>query len=151
AIGLVVVNVVRPGDGMQVDVTKLDASKVSQYTQKKLSASELFLDIIPDTFFGALARGDLLPVLCIAILFGFALQKSGERGAPLLDMIERAGHVVFEVIGMIMKLAPFGALGAMAFTVGKYGLGTLGSLAQLMACFYATCLAFVFGVLGSVG
>ena len=151
-IGLVVVNVVGPGVGMNIDPAKLDAAAVAQYsgTGKMKGTVEFLLDVIPDAFVGAFARGELLPVLLLAILFGFALHRSGERGKPVLDLIDRIGHVVFGIVGIIMKLAPIGAFGAMAFTIGAYGLGTLASLAELMACFYGTCLIFIFGVLGGV-
>ena len=151
-IGLVIVNLVRPGAGMNIDAHKLDASSVAQYTGagRKLSTVEFLLDVIPDTFVGAFARGELLPVLVLALLFGFSLHKLGERGQPILDLVDRLGQVVFGIVGIIMYLAPLGAFGAMAFTVGKHGVGTLASLGALMACFYATCLVFVFGVLGLV-
>jgi len=151
-IGLVVVNVVKPGAGMNIDPRTLDAASVAQYTgaEHHLTFKDFVLDIIPDTFFGAFARGDLLPVLLLAILFGFALHRTGERGKPLLDLIDRAGQVVFGIVGIIMYLAPVGAFGAMAFTVGTQGVKALVSLGELMACFYATCLIFIFGVLGLV-
>jgi aerobic C4-dicarboxylate transport protein len=151
-IGLVVVNVVGPGVGMNIDASKLDAAAVAQYSAegRMKSTIEFLLDIIPDAFVGAFARGELLPVLLLAILFGFALHRTGERGAPVLDMIDRIGHVVFGIVGIIMKLAPIGAFGAMAFTIGAYGLSTLAQLASLMACFYGACLLFIFGVLGGV-
>jgi aerobic C4-dicarboxylate transport protein len=174
-LGLVVINVVQPGAGMNIDPAKLDTSQVEQYTppaetaphaptsstapkagakaaeHKKLpTTTEFLLDIIPDAFVGAFARGELLPVLLIAILFGFALQGLGDRGQPVFDLVERLGQVIFGIVGMIMKLAPIGAFGAMAFTIGQYGIRTLASLAELMACFYGTCLVFVFGVLGLV-
>jgi aerobic C4-dicarboxylate transport protein len=152
-IGLVVVNVVKPGVGMNVDLAKLDPSKVAKFSgpgHAMKSTTEFLLDVIPDTFVGAFAHGDLLPVLVLAILFGFALHACGDRGQPVLDLVERLGQVVFGIVGLIMKLAPIGAFGAMAFTIGSYGLGTLVSLGELMACFYATCLVFIFGVLGAV-
>jgi aerobic C4-dicarboxylate transport protein len=151
-IGLVIVNLVKPGAGMNIDASKLDASGVAQYTGAghKLSTVDFLLDIIPDTFVGAFARGELLPVLLLALLFGFALHRAGERGQPILELIERLGHVVFGIVGIIMYVAPIGAFGAMAFTIGKHGIGTLASLGALMACFYATCLVFVFGVLGLI-
>jgi aerobic C4-dicarboxylate transport protein len=152
-IGLVVINVVGPGNGMNIDASRLDTTEINDYIEagKKLKGTvNFFLDIIPDTFFGALAHGELLPVLLLAILFGFALQKLGDRGTPVIDLIDRTGHVIFGIIGIIMKLAPIGAFGAMAYTVGKFGVGSLASLAELMACFYGTCLVFVFGVLGLV-
>jgi len=151
-IGLVIVNVVQPGGGMNIDATKLDPSIAAKYADpsKLKSTTEFLLDVIPDTLFGGLARGDLLPVLFAAILFGFALHRTGERGKPILDLIDRTGHVVFEIVAIIMKLAPIGAFGAMAFTVGEFGIHTLSSLVELMACFYATCLVFIFGVLGVI-
>lgn len=151
-IGLVVVNIVGPGVGMNIDPSKLDAASIAQYAEpgKIKGTVEFLLDIIPDAFVGAFARGELLPVLLLAILFGFALHQTGERGKPVLDLIDRLGHVVFGIVSVIMKAAPIGAFGAMAFTVGAYGLGTLASLAELMACFYGTCLVFVFGVLGGI-
>ncbi len=151
-IGLVVVNLVGPGVGMGIHPSAADAAAVAGYTEpgKMKGTVQFLLDIIPDAFVGAFARGELLPVLLLAILFGFALHKTGERGKPVLDLIERLSHVVFGIVSMIMKLAPIGAFGAMAFTVGAYGLGTLASLAELMACFYGTCLIFIFGVLGGV-
>jgi aerobic C4-dicarboxylate transport protein len=151
-VGLVIVNLVKPGAGMNIDPAKLDASGVAQYTgaSHKLSTVDFLLDVIPDTFVGAFARGELLPVLVLALLFGFALHKLGERGQPILELVDRLGQVVFGIVGIVMYVAPLGAFGAMAFTVGKHGAGTLASLGALMACFYATCLVFVFGVLGLV-
>jgi aerobic C4-dicarboxylate transport protein len=151
-IGLVVINVVQPGAGMDVDASKLDTSQIAELTKPGAlkGTVDFFLDIIPDTFVGGLAHGDLLPVLLLAILFGFALQGLGDRGTPVLDLVDRVGHVIFGIVGIIMKLAPIGAFGAMAFTVGKFGVDKLASLAELMVCFYATCGLFVFGVLGLV-
>jgi aerobic C4-dicarboxylate transport protein len=156
-IGLVIVNVMKPGVGMNLDVHKLDVTGLAQYTgapgaaaPAKLTFTSFLLDIIPDTFVGAFTRGELLPVLLLAILFGFALQRSGERGQPIRELVDRFGHVVFGIVGIIMYVAPVGAFGAMAFTVGKHGVGALTSLGELMLCFYATCLAFVFVVLGAV-
>ena len=153
AIGLLVINVVRPGAGMNVDASRLDASAIAEYTDphKAKSTVAFLLDIIPDSFVGAFAKGDLLPVLLLAILFGFALHGLGRKGAPVLELVERFGTIVFAIIALIMKLAPIGAFGAMAFTVGKFGVGSLASLAELMACFYGTCVLFVLGVLGVVG
>lgn len=151
-IGLLVVNLIGPGVGMNIDPSKLDASAVAQYSGpgKIKGTVEFLLDIIPDAFVGAFARGELLPVLLLAILFGFALHQTGERGKPVLELIDRLGHVVFGLVSIIMKAAPIGAFGAMAFTIGAYGLSTLASLAELMACFYGTCLIFILGVLGGV-
>jgi len=153
AIGLVIVNVVGPGVGMNADPAALDTSAIDKAlgsASHSKGAVDFLLDIIPHTFGGAIANGELLQVLLVAILFGFALHASGERGQPVTDLIDRIGHVVFRVVEIIMKLAPLGAFGAMAFTIGKYGVHTLTSLAELMLCFYATCLLFVFGVLGIV-
>jgi aerobic C4-dicarboxylate transport protein len=152
-IGLVVVNVFQPGRGMNVDLSKVDPAAVAKIAgpgKEMKSTTEFLMGIIPDTFVGAFARGELLPVLLLAILFGFALHGIGEHGQPVLDLVERIGKVVFGIVGIIMKLAPVGAFGAMAFTVGEYGLHTLTSLGALMACFYGTCLVFIFGVLGAI-
>jgi aerobic C4-dicarboxylate transport protein len=151
-LGLIVVNLVQPGAGMNIDPSRLDTKAIAQYTGpgKLKDTVDFLLSAIPDTFLGGLANGELLPVLLTSILFGFALHQIGERGAPVLDMIDRIGHVIFKVVAMIMQVAPVGALGAMAFTIGAYGVGTLTSLLELMLCFYATCLVFVFGVLGTI-
>jgi aerobic C4-dicarboxylate transport protein len=147
-IGLAVVNLVGPGHGFHANPATLDQSGIPHGELK--STADFLLDIIPDTFVGAFVHGELLQVLLIALLFGFALHSLGERGKPVLELIDRTGHVVFGIVSIIMQLAPLGALGAMALTVGKFGLHTLASLAELMACFYATCLLFIFGVLGTV-
>jgi aerobic C4-dicarboxylate transport protein len=151
-IGLVVVNLWQPGVGMNIDPAQLDTSSVSTYTTAAGEKSQLdfFMHIIPATVVGAFAEGEILQVLLIAILFAFALHWLGERGKPLLNTIDLTAHVFFGIVGIVMKVAPIGAFGAMAFTIGKYGLGTLLSLASLMAGFYATCLLFVLVVLGVV-
>jgi aerobic C4-dicarboxylate transport protein len=151
-LGLIIVNVVRPGAGMNVDIRTLDTGSVSAYTgQGKMQGIvEILLNIIPSTFVDAFAKGEILQVLLLAVLFGIALQHLGAKGEALLHMIERLSAILFEMVRMIMKLAPIGAFGAMAFTIGKYGLGTLVSLAKLMATFYLTCLLFVFLILGSI-
>ena len=151
-IGLIVVNVVRPGAGMNVDVAALDASRIEGYAHaaQEQSVVDFLLNVIPTTLFDAFARGEVLQILLVALLFGFALHAVGERGRLIYDFIDRLSHVLFRIIGMIMQLAPLGALGAMAFTIGTYGIGQLGALAWLMACFYATCIVFVFVVLGSI-
>jgi aerobic C4-dicarboxylate transport protein len=151
-IGLIVVNVVRPGAGMNVDVATLDASRIEGYAHaaREQSVVDFLLNVIPTTLFDAFARGEVLQILLVALLFGFALHAVGERGRLIYDFIDRLSHVLFRIIGMIMQLAPLGALGAMAFTIGTYGIGQLGALAWLMACFYATCIVFVFVVLGSI-
>jgi aerobic C4-dicarboxylate transport protein len=151
-VGLVIVNVVKPGAGMNVDVSTLDANSVAAYAKaaEQQSVTEFLLNVIPSTIFGAFTTGDILQVLLFAVLFGFALHAVGERARPIYDFVDRISHVLFRIVGMIMRLAPIGAFGAMAFTIGKYGLGTLASLGKLMACFYATCLAFIFIVLGAI-
>jgi aerobic C4-dicarboxylate transport protein len=151
-IGLVVANTVKPGAGMGIDPASLDAAAVADY-QAKAEASGVvgFLqDIIPRTFFSAFTDGNLLQVLLVALLFGIALTHSGDSGRRVLDGLERLGEVCFGVVHLIMRFAPIGAFGAMAFTIGKYGVGTLLSLGWLLASVYLTCLAFVFLVLGTV-
>ena len=151
-IGLVVVNVVQPGAGMHIDVTTLDASKVAAYVTAGADQSIVgfILNVIPSTIVGAFANGDILQVLMFSVLFGFALHRLGTYGKPVLDFIDRFAHVMFNIINMIMKLAPLGALGAMAFTIGAYGVGSLVQLGQLMICFYITCVLFVLIVLGGI-
>lgn len=151
-IGLVLVNVIQPGAGMNVDPHTLDTKSVAAYTGpgKMASTTEFLLNIIPSTVVDAFAKGEILQVLLIAVMFGFALHRFGGRGTLVFDLIERGSHVLFTMVGFIMKLAPIGAFGAMAFTIGKYGLGSLFSLGKLMAAFYATCLIFVFVVLGLI-
>lgn len=151
-IGLVVVNVVQPGAGMHVDVSTLNASSVAAYAAAGAQQTTVgfLLNVIPNTVVGAFANGDILQVLMFSVLFGFALHRLGSYGKPVLDLIDRFAHVMFNIINMIMKLAPIGAFGAMAFTIGQYGVGSLVQLGYLMACFYITCLLFVLVVLGGI-
>jgi len=151
-IGLVVVNVWAPGVGMNVDVATLDTKSVAAYAGpgKMLSTTDFLMNIIPSSVVDAFARGDMLQVLFFSVLFGFALHALGERGKPVFVLVERLSQVLFGIVGVIMKLAPLGAFGAMSFTVGKYGFGSLAQLANLMGAFYLTCLIFIFGVLGSI-
>ncbi|MEE1867022.1 dicarboxylate/amino acid:cation symporter [Pseudomonas auratipiscis] len=151
-IGLVVVNVVQPGAGMHIDVSTLNASSVAAYAAAGAQQTTIgfLLNIIPNTVVGAFANGDILQVLMFSVIFGFALHRLGAYGKPLLDMIDRFAHVMFNIINMIMKLAPVGAFGAMAFTIGQYGVGSLVQLGYLMACFYATCVLFILVVLGGI-
>jgi aerobic C4-dicarboxylate transport protein len=151
-VGLVIVNVVKPGAGMNIDVGSLDAKSIESYVHaaQEQSITEFLLNVIPTTIFDAFARGDILQILLISLLVGFALQAVGERARLLYDFIDRLSHVLFRIVGVIMRLAPIGAFGAMAFVVGKYGFATLKSLGLLMLCFYATCLIFIFGVLGII-
>ncbi|URI09139.1 dicarboxylate/amino acid:cation symporter [Aquincola tertiaricarbonis] len=151
-VGLVIVNLVKPGAGMNVDVSALDTKGIAAYTGpgKMQGTVDFLLNVIPTTFVDAFAKGEILQVLLIAVMFGFALHKFGGRGTLVFDFIEKFSHVLFGIVGMIMKVAPIGAFGAMAFTIGKYGIGSLVSLGQLMATFYATCLIFIFVVLGAI-
>lgn len=151
-IGLVVVNVVKPGAGMHIDVSTLNASSVAAYAAAGAQQTTVgfLLNVIPNTVVGAFANGDILQVLMFSVLFGFALHRLGSYGKPVLDLIDRFAHVMFNIINMIMKLAPIGAFGAMAFTIGQYGVGSLVQLGYLMACFYITCLLFVLVVLGGI-
>jgi len=151
-IGLVVVNLVRPGAGINADPSTLDATAVASYTTgaKSLSTVDFFLHMIPDTVVGAFAGGEILQVLVFSILFGLALARLGNKAKPLVDIIDQLSHALFNVIAIVMRFAPIGAFGAMAFTIGAYGVGTLVSLGKLMACVYLTCLLFVFVVLGSI-
>jgi aerobic C4-dicarboxylate transport protein len=151
-VGLAVVNIVRPGSGMNVDPRSLDAGSVAAYAGpgKLQSVTDFLLNVIPTTVVDAFAKGEILQVLLIAVLFGFALQRLGARAAPMLGFIDGLSQVLFGMVAVIMKLAPLGAFGAMAFMVGRYGFASLRPLALLMASFYATCLLFIFGALGMV-
>ncbi|AKF50380.1 MULTISPECIES: dicarboxylate/amino acid:cation symporter [Pseudomonas] len=151
-IGLIVVNVVQPGAGMNIDVSTLDASKIAAYVTagQDQSIVGFILNVIPNTIVGAFANGDILQVLMFSVIFGFALHRLGAYGKPVLDFIDRFAHVMFNIINMIMKLAPLGAFGAMAFTIGAYGVSSLVQLGQLMICFYITCVLFVVFVLGAI-
>jgi len=152
AIGLIVGNLVQPGASLHIDPATLDAGKVADYAAKAHSTSVIgFLtDAIPETLVSALTQGNILQVLVVAILFGIALSLVGERAKPLLVVLEAASTVVFCLTSIVMKAAPIGAFGAIAFTVGHYGVGVLANLAGLVATFYLTALIFVFGVLGLV-
>ena len=151
-VGLVIVNVVQPGAGMNVDVSHLDAKSVETYANaaEQQSVTDFLLNVIPHTIVDAFAKGDILQVLLFSVLFGFALHTVGERARSVFDFIDRFAAVLFHIVNMIMRLAPIGAFGAMAFTIGQYGLESLASLGKLMVCFYATCLFFVFVVLGAI-
>ena len=151
-VGLVIINVVQPGAGMNVDVNTLDPKSVAAVTAagKMQGTVDFLLGIIPSTVVDAFAKGEILQVLLVAVLFGFALHRFGGRGTLVFDMIEKSSHVLFAIVGFIMKLAPLGAFGAMAFTIGKFGIASLFSLGALMATFYGTCLFFIFVVLGLI-
>ena len=151
-VGLIVANTLQPGAGMNVDASTIDTKSIQGFVakSKEQSTVQFLMDIIPNTVVGAFAQGEILQVLFFAILFAFGLQALGERGKALLGVIDQASHALFAVVGIIMKVAPIGAFGAMAFTIGKYGVATLLSLAHLMIAFYMTCLIFIFFVLGGV-
>ncbi|HXP63887.1 MAG TPA: dicarboxylate/amino acid:cation symporter [Steroidobacteraceae bacterium] len=151
-LGLVIVNLLRPGNGLNADPQSLDTGPLKDYTGpgKLQSATDFALNVIPSQFVDAFAKGEILQVLLIAILFGFAIQQLGSRSAVLMSFIDSFSHVLFWIVGVVMKLAPIGAFGAMAFTMGKYGIRSLVSLGALMGSFYATCLLFIFGALGLV-
>jgi aerobic C4-dicarboxylate transport protein len=151
-IGLIVGNVVRPGSGFNINPATLDAKAVSDYAgqAKAQSVTDFLLHIIPTTVVDAFARGDILQVLLVAILFGFALSIVGARAKPLVDLINALTQMVFGVVNILMRLAPIGAFGAMAFTVGRFGIAALGPLASLIATFWITCILFVVIVLGVV-
>jgi aerobic C4-dicarboxylate transport protein len=151
-VGLVVANVVRPGAGLDIDPATLDASRVAGFAQKahETTLTGFLTGIIPDTFLSALTGGDILQTLFVAILFGIGLAMIGDRGQRVLDAMEDLSLAVFKVVSILMKAAPVGAFGAMAFTIGKYGIGTLASLAMLVGTFYLTAVLFVVVVLGLV-
>lgn len=153
ALGVLLAYVLQPGVGMNVDPSSLDASAMAAYTDRVAQATstvDFIMRIIPSTFIDAFAKGDILQVLLIAILFGTAVAALGERGRPVTSAIDSLAHVFFKLIGFIVKLAPLGVLGAIAFTVGKYGVGSLKQLGMLVALFYVTCTIFVIGVLGLI-
>jgi aerobic C4-dicarboxylate transport protein len=152
AIGLIVANVAKPGAGFNVDPATLDSSAIAQYTTNAhaQTTTEFIMHIIPTTFVDAFATGNILQVLLVAILFGFALSMMGERGRPVTKLIDDVSHVIFGIVNIIMKVAPLGAFGAMAFTIGKYGIASLLPLAKLMGSFYLTCALFIFIVLGAI-
>src|ERR1039457_476444 len=151
-IGLVVGNVVRPGSGFNVNVATLDAKAVADYAgqARAQSVTEFLMHIIPTTVVDAFAKGDILEVVFVALLFGFALSAAGARAKPLVELIDSLTHVVFRVVNILMKFAPVGAFGAMAYTVGKFGLASLGPLAKLIGTFWLTSVLFVVIILGAI-
>ena len=152
AVGLLVANVVRPGAGLNIDPATLDAGKVASYAAQahETTLTGFLLGVVPDTFLSALTGGNILQTLLVAILFGIALALTGDRGARLLGALEDTALVVFKLVAILMRAAPVGAFGAMAFTVGQYGVGTLANLAALVGTFYLTALLFVLVILGAV-
>ena len=151
-IGLIVVNVLQPGAGFHHNASAGDVATAQTFATKahRLSTVEFLLNIIPTTFFDAFASGDLLPVLLVSILTGFAISGMGAHAAPVLRAVEFGAEIFFKILSFVVRLAPLGALGAMAFTVGKYGFGSLANLLALMAGFYLTAIIFILVVLGSI-
>ncbi|MFC5697991.1 dicarboxylate/amino acid:cation symporter [Pseudomonas sp. GCM10022186] len=153
-LGLVVVNFVQPGQGMNVDPATLDTRSIATYTATAASGSGSFTDfllhIIPASVTDAFAKNEILQILLFSTLFGIALSHLGPRGKPMVDVLEAFSHGMFHIVGMVMRVAPLAACGAMAFTVGKYGLGSIVSLGKLMATMYLTCFLFVVIVLGFI-
>lgn len=153
ALGLLVVNLVQPGQGMNVDPATLDTKAIATYTAsaaKPTGFVDFMLNLVPSSIVDALARNDILQILVFATMFGVALSHIGPRARPVVTFLDSFTHAIFSVVGMIMRLAPIAAFGAMAFTVGKYGLGSIVSLGKLMATMYLTCFLFVVLVLGGI-
>jgi aerobic C4-dicarboxylate transport protein len=151
-LGLIIVNVAKPGAGLNIDTATLDTSEVAQYSRpgELPGVVDFLLNIIPTTFLDAFAKGDVLQVLLLSVLFGFALHAAGGRSSVVFDVIDKTSQVLFAIVAIVIRLAPIGAFGAMAFAVGKFGTHALVSLGKLMACFYLTCVVFVLGVLGVI-
>ncbi len=151
-VGLVVANVVQPGSGMNIDPATLDSAAVADYAAKAHDSTIVgfLINIIPKTLVGAFAEGDILQVLFISVLFGIALATTGERGQPILDFMQGLTYPIFKLVAILMKAAPVGAFGAMAFTIGKYGIESVANLAFLVLCFYLTAFLFVAVILGAV-
>jgi DAACS family dicarboxylate/amino acid:cation (Na+ or H+) symporter/aerobic C4-dicarboxylate transport protein len=152
AVGLVVVNVIKPGSGMNIDPAHIDSSSISTYTHaaQQHGMLEFFMSIVPNSVVGAFANGDILPIIFFSLLFAIALAKLGPRTAPFVDMLDMFLQGMFGVVRIVMYVAPVGAFGGMAFTIAKYGIGTLASFGQLMLCLYLTSIFFVVVVLGLV-
>jgi DAACS family dicarboxylate/amino acid:cation (Na+ or H+) symporter/aerobic C4-dicarboxylate transport protein len=151
-VGLIVVQVFKPGAGMNVDVAHLDSSSIATYTSaaKHSSFMDFLMGIIPDTIVDAFAKGNILQILLFSILLGIALAKSGPKGQAFVNVLDSLMKGMFVIVNMVMRLAPIGAFGAIAFTIGKYGFGSLFSLGKLMACVYLTCIVFVIFILGPI-
>ncbi|RIX29448.1 dicarboxylate/amino acid:cation symporter [Sphingomonas edaphi] len=151
-VGLIVANLLQPGAGMNIDPVTLDPAAVASYTEKAHDSSitGFLLDIVPTTMLSSLTDGSILQTLFVSILFGIALSLVGNAGEPVLDFLERLSLVVFRLVGILMRAAPVGAFGAIAFTIGAYGIGTLANLGALLVTFYVTSLLFVLVVLGAV-
>ncbi|MEB6856886.1 dicarboxylate/amino acid:cation symporter [Proteus cibi] len=151
-IGLITANIIRPGDGLNISPESLDSSRVEMYVTQAHSSSlvDFLMNIIPDTIVSPLVNGNILQVLFVSVIFGLALASIGSRGEPVLKFLQHLCDPVFKMVSMLMKLAPIGAFGAMAFTIGKYGISSIGNLMLLVITFYLTALLFVLVVLGAV-
>ncbi|MCE5286733.1 MAG: dicarboxylate/amino acid:cation symporter [Pelosinus sp.] len=151
-MGLIIVNVVKPGAGMNIDASTLDANAIASYTTaaQHHSSLDFFMNIIPGSAVDAFAKGDILQVLFFSILFGWALSSMGSKGKAVYNLINDVSHTLFVIVDIIMKLAPIGTFGAMAFTIGKYGIESLVPLMKLLGTFYFTCLLFIFLIIGTV-
>ncbi|MBP2626677.1 MAG: C4-dicarboxylate transporter DctA [Firmicutes bacterium] len=151
-IGLGIINFLKPGVGMNADLANLDTKALTGYTKTASTQStvDFIMNVIPNTVVDAFAKGDILQVLLFSIMFGYGLSAMGERGKVVVNVIDGISHVLFRVIGIVMKVAPIGAFGAIAFTIGKYGVSSLAPLAKLMGSFYLTCFFFIFIVLGLI-
>ena len=151
-IGLIVANVFRPGAGVHATAASLDSKSVASYVgaAQALSPVDSMLHLIPNTFAGAFVDGDILQVLLVSLLAGFALARLGEQGRPIVNLLHELARMFFSIVSLVTRLAPIAAFGAMAFTIGKYGIGSLAALAQLMACVYLTCVIFIVVVLGGI-
>jgi len=151
-VGLTVINIVRPGSGMNIDPSTLDTKSIAAYAEpgKLQSTTEFLLNVIPANVVDAFAKGEILQVLLFAVLFGFALHRFGGKDSVVYTFVEKTSQILFQIVSIIMRIAPIGAFGAIAFTIGTYGFGSLASLAKLMITFYVTCLIFIFVILGLI-
>ena len=151
-VGLIVGNVIQPGHGLNIDPSTLHSTKVDEYAAKahESTITGFLMNIIPDTLVSPFVSGQILQVLFVAVLFGLALAKSGDLGRPITDFLQQLTNPVFTLVSMLMKFAPIGAFGAMAFTIGAYGISSIGNLMLLIATFYITALLFVIVILGAV-
>ena len=151
-IGMVIANIIQPGAGLNIDPSTLQSAKVSEYVSKAQESSMIafFMNIIPTTVLSPLTEGNILQVLFVSVLFGISLASVGERGKPITDLLQVAAAPMFKLVSIVMKVAPIGALGAMAFTIGKYGLHSISNLMLLIVTFYITSILFVLLILGAV-
>ena len=151
-VGMVIANIIQPGAGLNIDPSTLQSAKVSEYVSKAQESSVIafFMNIIPTTVLSPLTEGNILQVLFVSVLFGISLASVGERGKPITDLLQVAAAPMFKLVSIVMKVAPIGALGAMAFTIGKYGLHSISNLMLLIVTFYITSILFVLLILGAV-